>query len=52
MKDFAAGLQRTGERLARFGNFLSDNSETITGLIKGVTTLVRVVGLYKWNHSR
>ena len=47
MKDFAAGLQRTGERLARFGNFLSDNSETITGLIKGVTTLVRVVGLYK-----
>ncbi len=47
MKDFAAGLQRTGERLATFGNFLSDNSETITGLIKGVTTLVRVVGLYK-----
>jgi len=47
MKDFAAGLQRTGERLARFGNFLSDNSETITGLIKAVTTLVRIVGLYK-----
>jgi TP901 family phage tail tape measure protein len=47
MKDFAAGLQRTGERLATFGNFLSDNSETITGLIKAVTTLIRVVGLYK-----
>lgn len=47
MKDFAAGLQRTGERLAAFGNFLSDNSETITGLIKAVTTLIRVVGLYK-----
>lgn len=41
MKDFADGLQRTGERLAALGNFLSENSKIITGLIKGVSLLTK-----------
>jgi hypothetical protein len=41
MKDFADGLQRTGERLAALGNFLSENSKIITGLIKAVTFLTK-----------
>lgn len=41
MKDFADGLQKTGERLASFGNFLSDNSKIITGLIKLVSLLTK-----------
>ena len=47
MKDFNKSLQRTGERLADFANFLSENSETITTVVKGLTKLVRIVGLYK-----
>jgi len=43
MKDFAEGLQETGERLAKFGNFLSENSKAITALIKGVTFLTKVI---------
>jgi len=41
MKDFADGLQKTGERLAAFGNFLSDNSKIITGLINLVSLLTK-----------
>ena len=41
MKDFADGLQRTGERLATLGNFLSENSKIITGLIKTVSFLTK-----------
>ena len=41
MEDFAEGLQRTGERLATLGNFLSKYSKTITGLIKTVSFLTK-----------
>ena len=41
MEDFADGLQRTGERLATLGNFLSENSKIITGLIKTVSFLTK-----------
>ena len=41
MEDFAAGLQKTGERLATLGNILSKYSKVITFLIKGVSLLTK-----------
>ena len=47
MKDFNEGLQKTTETLAKFGNFLSENSKTITRLISLVSLLTKgfLVGL-------
>ena len=41
MKDFNEGLQKTTETLAKFGNFLSENSKTITRLINLVSLLTK-----------
>jgi TP901 family phage tail tape measure protein len=43
MKDFNEGLQSTTETLAKWGNFLSENSKVISGLIKFVMRLTQVV---------
>ena len=43
MKDFNEGLQSTTESLAKWGNFLSENSKTISTLIKVVMLLTKVV---------
>jgi len=43
MKDFNEGLQSTTESLAKWGNFLSENSKTISTLIKVVMFLTKVV---------
>ena len=43
MKDFNEGLQTTTETLAKWGNFLSENSKIISGLIKFVMRLTQVV---------
>tara|TARA_R110001599_G_scaffold104146_1_gene264540 strand:- start:11 stop:2860 length:2850 start_codon:yes stop_codon:yes gene_type:complete len=43
MKDFNEGLQSTTETLAKWGNFLSENSKVISGLIKVVMFLTKVV---------
>ena len=43
MKDFNEGLQSATETLAKWGNFLSENSKVISGLIKVVMFLTKVV---------
>ena len=43
MKDFNEGLQSVTESLAKWGNFLSENSKVISGLIKVVMFLTKVV---------
>ena len=43
MKDFNEGLQSATESLAKWGNFLSENSKIISGLIKFVMRLTQVV---------
>jgi len=43
MKDFNEGLQTTTETLAKWGNFLSENSKIISGLIKVVMFLTKMV---------
>ena len=43
MKDFNEGLQSATETLAKWGNFLSENSKVISGLIKVVMFLTKMV---------
>ena len=47
MKDFVGGLQSSIEKLAKFTNFLTDNSKVITTSIKVIIRLAKYVGVYK-----